>query len=354
MMEYNLKKIFAQITPGTVFREGLDNILDAGTGALVVLDKNENLEEILDGGFEINCRFTPQRLHELSKMDGAIILDGSATRIKYANVHLQPDKIFKTNESGTRHRTAQRVAKQTGNLTIAISERRNRITIYKGEFRYKVKNLADIMIEGSQAMKTFERYKHVLDRALQNITLLEFDGMVTLSEVVTVLQRFEMLVRIREEVEHSIIELGIEGKFLEIQLEELFKGVLKEEENFIKDYVNLRNGEGLDSNTVRNRLTELGDLELLESENIAGALGYGRSAATFDMELNTKGYRILNKIARITRKDTDKIIINHKTLSKILELTEEELMEIRGISKFKARSIKKGLQRLRTTTEWEK
>jgi diadenylate cyclase len=353
-MEKQLKKIFSQVTPGTVFREGLDNILDAGTGALVVLDANNTLEDIIDGGFELNCKFTPQRLHELSKMDGAIILDGTATKIKYANVHLQPDKSFKTNESGTRHRTAQRVGRQTDNLVIAISERRNRITLYKGDFRYKVKNLADIMIEASQAMKTFERYKHVLDRALQNITLLEFDGMVTLSEVVTVLQRFEMLVRIRVEVEYSIIELGSEGNFLEIQLEELFKGVLKEEENFIRDYVNQISDEEFGVVEVKEKLQELGDLELLESENIAGALGYGRSAATFDMELDTKGYRILNKITRITRKDTEKIISKHEILSRILELTEEDLMEIRGISMFKARSIKKGIKRLRMTAEWEK
>jgi len=353
-MELNLKKIFAQITPGTTLREGLNNILDAGTGALVVLDEQENLEEILDGGFEINCKFTPQRLHELSKMDGAIILNGSATMIKYANVHLQPHSIFKTNESGTRHRTAQRVAKQSGNLVIAISERRNRITIYKDDFRYKVKNLGDLMIEGSQAMKSFERYKHVLDRALQNITLLEFDGMVTLSEVVTVLQRFEMLVRIRREVEKSIIELGIEGKFLEIQLEELFKGVLKEEENFIKDYVFYGTNEELTPIQVKKRLCELGELELLESENVAATLGYRRSAATFDLELDTRGYRLLNKITRITKKDAEKIIDKYVALSNILELSEEQLMEIRGISKFKARSIKRGLERLRLTTEWQK
>lgn len=352
-MEYNLKKIFSQITPGTVFREGLDNILDAGTGALVVLEVNDTLGDLIDGGFELNCKFTPQRLHELSKMDGAIILDENATKIKYANIHLQPDKSFKTNESGTRHRSAQRVAKQTDNLVIAISERRNRITLYKGDFRYKVKNLADVMIEASQAMKTFERYKHVLDRALRNITLLEFDGMVTLSEVMIVLQRFEMLVRIRIEVEHSIVELGSEGKFLVIQLEELFKGVLKEEENFIRDYINLGEEE-FGAAEVKERLFELGDLELLESENIAGALGYSRSAATFDMELDTKGYRILNKITRITRKDTDKIISKYGNLSKILELTQDELMEIRGISMFKARSIKKGIKRLKMTAEWEK
>ena len=131
-MEKSIKKIFAKMTRGTIFREGLDNILDAGTGALVVLDETDDLETMLDGGFEINCKFTPQRLHELSKMDGAIILNKTATKIKYANVHLQPGKEFKTNESGTRHRTAQRVAKQTGNLVIAISERRNRITVYKG------------------------------------------------------------------------------------------------------------------------------------------------------------------------------------------------------------------------------
>ncbi|HAS80098.1 MAG TPA: DNA integrity scanning protein DisA [Fusobacteriaceae bacterium] len=158
IMEYNLKEIFSQITPGTIFREGLDNILDAGTGALVVLEVKDTLGDLIDGGFELNCSFTPQRLHELSKMDGAIILDENATKIKYANVHLQPDKSFQTNESGTRHRSAQRVAKQTNNLVIAISERRNRITLYKGDFRYKVKNLGDLMIEASQAMKTFERY----------------------------------------------------------------------------------------------------------------------------------------------------------------------------------------------------
>ena len=352
-MEYNLKEIFSQITPGTIFREGLDNILDAGTGALVVLEVKDTLGDLIDGGFELNCSFTPQRLHELSKMDGAIILDENATKIKYANVHLQPDKSFQTNESGTRHRSAQRVAKQTNNLVVAISERRNRITLYKGDFRYKVKNLGDIMVEASQAMKTFERYKHVLDRALRNITLLEFDGMVTLSEVMIVVQRFEMLVRIRVEVEHAIIELGSEGKFLEIQLEELFKGVLKEEENFIRDYINTGEEE-FGAAEVKEKLFQLGDLELLETENIAEALGYSRTAATLDMELDTKGYRILNKITRITRKDTDKIITKYGNLSKILDLTEEELMEIRGISMFKARSIKKGIKRLKMTAEWEK
>lgn len=353
-MDEKLKQIFAQITPGTVLREGLDNILDAGTGALIVLDENSNLDDLIDGGFEINCHFTPQRLHELSKMDGAIILDGSANKIKFANIHLQPDKSYKTNESGTRHRSAQRVAKQTNNLVVAISERRNKISLYKGEFTYKVKNMGDLMVEGSQAMKTFERYKHVLDRALKNITLLEFDGMVTLSEVVTVLQRFEMLVRIRTEVENSILELGSEGKFLEIQLEELFQGVLKEEANFIKDYIFTTEEENLDSKDVKRRLRELGELELLETENIAVALGYSRSAATFDMELNNRGYRLLNKITRVTKKDTEKIINKYQSFLKILDLTEDELMEIRGISIFKARTIKRGIKRLKMTAELEK
>ncbi len=354
-MNQKIKNIFSQITPGTVFREGLNNILDAGTGALIVLDENDNLEEVIDGGFEINCKYTPQRLHELSKMDGAIILDGNATRIKYANIHLQPEKTYKTNESGTRHRSAQRVAKQTENLVVAISERRNRITLYKGELSYKVKNIADIMMEGSQAMKTFERYKHVLDRALQNITLLEFDSMVTLSEVVSVLQRFEMLLRIRLEVEKSIMQLGVEGKFLEIQLEELFKGVLKEEDNFIKDYIHNIDGDMESQVTeVKEKMKGLGELELLEVENIAVALGYNRSAATFDMELESRGFRILNKVTRVTKKDTEKIILKYKSLSKILELTEEELMEIRGISMFKAKTIKRGIKRLKMTTEWEK
>lgn len=352
-MENKLKRIFCRITPGTVLREGLDNILDSGTGALIVLDSHENIEELLDGGFEINCNFTPQRLHELSKMDGAIILNKDATNIKFANVHLQPEKIYETFESGTRHRTAQRVAKQTNNLVIAISERRNIITLYKGEDRYKVKKLADVILEGNQAMKTFERYKHVLERALKNITLLEFDRMVTLSEVVTVLQRFEMLIRIRIEVKKSIIELGVEGKFLQIQLEELFQGVLKEQEDFIKDYMKFEIEKNT-FNTIKDKLMELGELELLEVENIAGVLGYGKTTATFDVELEVRGYRLLNKVSRTTRKDTEKIIAKYESLSKILEVTEDELAEIRGISKFKARSIKRGMKRLKITAEWEK
>jgi len=352
-MGKKMEKLFCKITPGTVLREGLDNILDAGTGALIVLDGHDSLDELRDGGFEINCQFTPQRLHELSKMDGAIILDEKSEIIKYANVHMQPDSKYKTNESGTRHRTAQRVAKQTNNLVIAISERRNIITLYKGDSKYKVKKLADAILEGNQAMKTFERYKHVLERALQNITILEFDRMVTLSEVVTVLQRFEMLVRIRAEVKKTIIELGVEGKFLQIQLEELFKGVLKEEEDFIKDYISLEKDE-ISYDSIKEKLMKLGDLELLEGENIAGALGYGRSLATFDIELETRGYRLLNKISRITRKDTEKIISKYGKLSKILELSIEELMDIRGISKFKARSVKKGIERVKITAELER
>lgn len=349
----NLKDLLSSVTPGTRLREGLDNILDAGTGGFIVVGVNEEVKGMLDGGFFINCDYNPQRIYELSKMDGAIVLNDDATKILYANVHMQPDKRHTTAESGTRHRTAQRVTKQSGKLAIAISERRNRITLYKNEFRYKLRDIGEITTEATQAIKTFERYKQVSDKELGNLTLMEFDDLVTLYEVTSIFQRFEMLFRIKQEVRNYVAELGVEGRLINLQLEELLQGLKEEKLNFIKDYYNDEKGD-LDMEHINSQLTAFTDEELLEPENLSFVLGHGKSYLSLDKKVSPKGYRLLGKISRLNKKDVEKIINEYDDLASIQGASIEELYEIRGISRFKAKSIKNGLKRLKFTQELER
>lgn len=351
--EENLIEILSSVTPGTILREGLDNILDAGTGGFIVVGMNHEVEAMVDGGFFINCDYTPQKIYELSKMDGAIVLNDDATKILYANVHMQPDKRHSTSESGTRHRTAQRVAQQSGKQTIAISERRNRITLYKNEFRYKLRDIGEVTSEASQAIKTFERYKQVSDKELGNLTLMEFDDLVTLYEVTSIFQRFEMLFRIKKEVRNYVAELGVEGRLINLQLEELLQGLKEEKLNFIKDYYNNEKAE-LDMDHINNQLSEFTDEELLEPENLSYVLGHGKSYLSLDKKVSPKGYRLLGKISRLNKKDVEKLINEYDDLASIQGASIEELYEIRGISRFKAKSIKNGLKRLKFTQELER
>ena len=230
------KDIISLVAPGSKFREGLDNILEGQKGALILVGMNEEVEKVLDGGFFLDCEYTPERLFELSKMDGAIVLDDNLEKILYANVHLQPDKRYTTYESGTRHRTAQRIAKQLDKVVIAISERKRVQTLYFGERRYRLRTVEELVNEGVQGINTLERYKSVLDRSLINLTLLEVDGIATVEEVCIALQKFEMFRRIRLEVSESIFELGNEGKLLQLQLDDLVFGLKDEKLEFLKDY----------------------------------------------------------------------------------------------------------------------
>ena len=309
MVNKKLEEMLLQITPGTPLREGLYNIIDAGIGALIVVGMDESVEKMLDGGFYINCDYTPERMFELAKMDGAIIVDEECKTIIYANVHLQVDRKYSSEESGTRHRTAQRAGKQTGKLVVAVSERRKTISLYKGDMRYKLKNMAEIMNEASQALKTMERYRYVLDKSLANLTILELDDIVTIYDAALVLQRFEMMMRIEEELEGYVVELGTEGRLIELQLEDLAQDIHEEMLEFLSDY---------------------------KSDKIS-----------------PKGYRILGKISKLTKKDIEKLVSNYGELSSIQEAPIEELSDTK-LSKLKIKAIKNGLKRLKFTVELEK
>lgn len=349
MVNKKLEEMLLQITPGTPLREGVYNIIDAGIGALIVVGMDEAVEKMLDGGFYINCEYTPERIFELAKMDGAIIVDEECKTIIYANVHLQVDRKYSSEESGTRHRTAQRAGKQTGKLVVAVSERRKTISLYKGDMRYKLKNMAEIMNEASQALKTMERYRYVLDKSLANLTILELDDIVTIYDAALVLQRFEMMMRIEEELKGYVLELGVEGRLIELQLEDLAQDIHEEMLEFLSDY----KSEDVEYESILAQLREFNNTELLEIENFASVLGYKKSYSSLDNKISPKGYRILGKISKLTKKDIEKLVSNYGELSSIQEAPIEELSDTK-LSKLKIKAIKNGLKRLKFTVELEK
>jgi len=336
----NVLKIVA---PGTAFRDGLDNVLRAKTGALIVIGYTNEIMELVDGGFSINCDFSPAHLYELAKMDGAIIISDDFKKILYANTHLNPDSSISSTETGIRHRTAERVAKQTGQLVISISQRRNVITLYQGNYRYSLKDIGVILTKANQAIQTLEKYKSVLDQSLTNLSAMEFEELVTLNDVVSVIQRIEMVQRIKTEIEKYIQELGTEGRLISMQLEELVANIEREAFLLIKDYQNT------DDENIKRVLLELKKLnsdELLENHHIVRIMGYLGNTNVQEEPVSPRGYRILSRIPRLPAGIIHNLIEKFSNLSKVMMATIEELDEVDGIGEVRARTIKEGLKRI--------
>ncbi|HEL4933643.1 TPA: DNA integrity scanning protein DisA, partial [Clostridioides difficile] len=232
----NMLYALKMISPGTPLRLGLNNVLRAKTGGLIVIATNEDVMKIVDGGFAINAEYSPSYLYELAKMDGAIVLSGDVKKILFANAQLIPDYFIETSETGTRHRTAERVAKQTGAIVIGISQRRNVITVYRGNEKYVVEDISKIFTKANQAIQTLEKYKTVLDQAVTNLNALEFNDLVTIYDVALVMQKMEMVMRVTSIIEKYVIELGDEGTLVSMQLEELMGTTRIDQKLIFKDY----------------------------------------------------------------------------------------------------------------------
>ena len=337
-----------KIAPGTIFREGLENILRAQTGGLIVVGDSEDVMKLVDGGFSINADVTPARLYELAKMDGAIILNSDVDKILYANTQLIPDYTIPSRETGTRHRAAERVAKQTNELVVAISQRRDVITLYKGNSKHVLEDIRVILSKANQAVQTLDKYRSVLDQALTNLSALEFEDLVTIADVVTVIQRTEMVLKIQREIEKYIIELGAEGRLVKMQLEELITGVEEEGVLLIRDYYNYEEEEeDLNPETLLHELTDWSSDEMLSTGTISKALGLSGSVNAMDITASPRGYRLLRKIPRLPMPVIENLIDHFGSFDKIINATPEELDEVDGIGEVRARSIKDGLRRLR-------
>jgi diadenylate cyclase len=328
------------VAPGTPIRDGIDNVLRANTGGLIVLGYNEKVKSIVDGGFQINCTFTPSFLYELAKMDGAIILNEQGNKIIIANAQLAPDPSIPSTETGMRHRTAERVAKETKALVIAISQRRNVITLYQGNFRYTIKDIAVILAKANQALQTLEKYKLVLEQSITNLGILEFEELVTFGDVLQVLRRVEMVLRIKNELLNYLNELGTEGRLIHLQMNELLVDIEKESTLVIKDYTFERRVE---PNQVLSKLQEMSSEEVIEDSFFLKQLGHS-GYVHLDEFICPRGYRMLNKVPRLPLVIIENLINRFERLPQIVVATVEDLDDVEGIGEVRARKIKEGLQ----------
>ncbi|MFP4662536.1 MAG: DNA integrity scanning diadenylate cyclase DisA [Halanaerobiales bacterium] len=347
--EMKLLEILKMISPGTVLREGLENVLRAKTGGLIVIGDSEDVLGIVDGGFNLNAELTPARLYELAKMDGAMVLNENADRILCANAQLIPDPTIPSEETGTRHRTAERVAKQTGKLVIAISQRRDIISLYLGNLKHILEDIRVILSKANQAVQTLEKYRNVLDQALTNLSALEFEDLVTISDVVTVIQRAEMVLKIEREIKRYISELGTEGRLIRMQLEELIANIKDEIILLIKDYMAIdeEDEEEKDPADLLYELTNWSSDEMLSLNTISKALGHGGSMNSLDLSVEPRGHRVLRKIPRLPMPVIENLVEQFNDLQSIINASPDELDDVEGIGEVRAQAIKDGLRRLR-------
>ncbi|MGG3561352.1 DNA integrity scanning diadenylate cyclase DisA [Neobacillus rhizosphaerae] len=338
--EQSINEVLQFIAPGTPIREGIDNVLRANTGGLIVIGYNEKVKSIVDGGFEINCPFSPSFLYELAKMDGAIILNELGNRILFANAQLAPNSEISSTETGMRHRTAERVARQTKSLVIAISQRRNVITLYQGNFRYSLKDISVILTKANQAIQTLEKYKVVLEQSITNLSILEFEESVTYNDFLLVLHRFEMVLKIKNELLSFLHELGTEGRLIRLQMNEILMELEEETLLIIKDYAFERDVKAREVLQRMQAMTASGNIEDTVLLKLMGYLGY----VHLDENKKPRGYRILHKIPRLPSIIIENLISSFGELSKIMFATVEELDEVEGIGEVRAKKIKEGFK----------
>jgi DNA integrity scanning, disA, linker region len=339
-----ITEILKLIAPGTPIRDGLENILKAKTGALIVISDTKEVLDLVDGGFRLDIDYTSSRLYELAKMDGAIVLSADFKKILYANTQLIPDSSIITTETGTRHRTAERTAKQTGALVISISQRRSIITIFKGNERYVLEDTSKVISKANQALQTVEKYKKVFDSKLSLLNEYEFNDIVTLENVIISIQRAEMVRKMVEEVERAIFELGDEGRLLEIQLKELVGDLENEELLIVKDYMSPSKKKLPDK--ILEEIEKLNHEDLMKSDKIAKMLGYQDFENYDEVGVYTRGYRVLNKIPRMPSNIVDNLVKSFKSFQHILAADIPQLDEVEGIGEVRARTIKQSLKRM--------
>ena len=344
--ENPIAQILKLIAPGTPIRDGLENILRAKTGGLLLItDNTDVIKEIVDGGFYINEDYTSAKLYELAKMDGAIVLSGDFKKILFANAQLIPSHQIQTLETGTRHRTAERTAKQTGELVISISQRRNIITIFKGNDRYILENTDTVLNKANQAIQTLERYKKVFDNKLNILNEYEFNDIVTLLNVITVIQRAEMVMRIAEEIQENISELGSDGRLVRMQLEELLGDIEKEELYIIKDYM-VKKRKKITAEEILQSFAKLSYEDLNNENSIAKILGYDNFDNYDEIGVYTRGYRILNKIPRMPSHIVENLVSSFKSFQHILSADIQNLDDVEGIGEIRAKAIRQSLRRM--------
>ncbi len=339
----DLYRALRLVAPGTPLREGIDRILQAKMGALIVVGDQPEVLNICSGGFLLDAEFTPQRLSELAKMDGAIILASDGTRVARANVHLVPDPDIPTTETGTRHRTAERVARQIEVPVFTVSEEMGVVTVHYRGNKQSLVAIPRVLARADQALQILGRYKARLDGVTGALSALEVEDLVTLRDVATVLQRAEMVRRIADEIAGYVIELGDDGRLVELQLEELTGGVEDDRRLVGRDYFVESATWTLEQLIAR--LSDLADDELLDLRLIASLLHLPLEM-DLDSSVQPRGFRLLNKIPRLPESVAEHVIERFGHLPKIMRASISDLVGVEGVGEARARAIKDGLARV--------
>jgi len=336
-----LLEALAIVAPGQPLREGLDRILKASMGALIVVGDGPEVLNICSGGFLLDAAFSPQRLSELAKTDGAIILAPDASRIARANVHLVPNPNVPTTETGTRHRTAERVARAIGVPVISVSEDMAVLTMYMHDAKHQLDTIPSILNRCNQALQTLERYRLRLDEVSGSLTALEIEDLVTVREVVTLLQRTEVVMRLSEEIERYLVELGTDGRLVRLQLNELMAGVEDDRRQVVLDYFQPDASWNLEQAMAT--LSDLGTEQLLDTELVAEALHLSGGTTDVNGSLQARGYRLLSRVPRLPAELAYRLVDEFHTLDKILRATPDDLAGIDGVGDTWAHVIKDAL-----------
>jgi diadenylate cyclase len=342
-IEGALRSVLATVAPGTELRDGLERILRGNTGALVVVGFDRAVEDLCTGGFPLDVEFSATRLRELCKMDGAVVLTSDGERITRAATHLMPDPAIPTEESGTRHRTAQRVARQTGYPVISVSQSMRIISLYLDDGRYVLGSTGELLTRANQAINTLERYKSRLDEVSGALSALEIEDLVTVRDVALVAQRLEMVRRIA--VTGEVVELGTDGRLLALQLEELMAGVDADRDLIVRDYT----PPGRRSRTpaqVQDELAGLSQTDLLDLTLVAKAMGLTSTPEGLDNAASPRGHRLLARVPRMPGAILDRVVEHFGGLQKLLAASAEDLQVVDGVGETRARAVREAISRL--------
>lgn len=332
--EIDLIEVLKIFSPGTSVRIALDDMMRSGMGGLIVVD-TRGVSNITEGGFRINCKFSPQRLVELAKMDGAIILSKNLKRILYANVLLSPYIDIITKETGTRHKAAERTAKQFNTIVIAVSERKNKTTLYFGDSKYILEETSETLRRAAETLQILEKQKEIFNDLLYSMNLLEMNNLVTMTDVCKILREMETIRRIANSVRRYLVELGKEGIIVSMRLQELTRNLNREREMVLEDYFKLESSKA--DETLKNMNFDF----LLETSNILKIL----FKEIHDKPLSPQGIRILSKTG-ISEKDIKILLNNFKTLEKIFSLDKDSLFSVFKNKEF-ANSLKQDLDNIK-------
>lgn len=340
-----MRQALQLVAPGTDLREGLKRIQRSHTGALIVLGDTPQVESICSGGFPIDIPFSASRLRELTKMDGAVIIDVESGRIKRANVQLLPDHSIETTETGMRHRTAQRTAKQTGVPVLSVSASMRLISVYVGDEHHTVEEPDVLLSRANQAVNTLERYTERLAEVLTSLSIFELRNSATIRDVTTVVQLMEMIRRITGEINGYLDELGDEGRLLSLQLDDLLRESTSERHLLVHDYM----PQSASVEEIENQLALLSAESLLELPKVAqvlGAIVYEQS--DLDEIIRPRGVRSLAAIPKLPWRIIRDVTDRWPSLDQLQTLTVEDLQEVEGVGPYRAKQIVDHLDRAAT------